>query len=57
MKSAKVVEVVESWKVWCERCSIRIAPNEERETSGTKVYHTSCFGKLSNDLAKAKAEK
>jgi hypothetical protein len=54
MKAVKVVEVVESWKIWCELCSIRIAPNEERYVSGTKTYHARCFDKLGRTRAKTK---
>ena len=34
-------------KVWCEYCSIRIAPNEERTTSDGKMYHQRCYSKSS----------
>ena len=33
------------FKVWCEYCSIRIAPNEERITSDGKIYHQHCYAK------------
>ena len=36
-----------SLKVWCEHCSIRIAPNEMRVTSGGKIYHQRCYEKRS----------
>lgn len=45
MKAAKV-EVLDTFKVWCERCSIRIAPNEERVSVRDKTYHSSCHLKL-----------
>ena len=35
-------------KVWCEHCSIRIAPNEEQTTVAGKAYHTRCYSKLSS---------
>ena len=46
--------VVVEFKVWCERCSIRIAPNEERTAVRNKMYHVSCYSKLTV-AAKAKA--
>jgi len=30
-------------KVWCEHCSIRIAPNEDRVASDGKIYHQHCY--------------
>jgi hypothetical protein len=30
-------------KVWCEHCSIRIAPNESRVASDGKIYHQHCY--------------
>ena len=33
------------FKVWCEYCSIRIAPNEERIASDGKIYHQRCHAK------------
>jgi len=41
-------------KVWCEHCSIRIAPNEERTAVSGKVYHVRCYLKLPA-IAKPKA--
>ena len=47
MKAAKVIEVIEvPFKIWCERCSIRIAPNEERVSVRDKTYHANCHSKL-----------
>jgi hypothetical protein len=40
-------------RVWCEHCSIRIAPNEERTRVHGKTYHARCFVKLSAIKAKA----
>jgi hypothetical protein len=31
--------------VWCEHCSIRIAPNEERVAVKGKTYHQRCYEK------------
>jgi hypothetical protein len=32
-------------KVWCEHCSIRIAPSEMRVPSDGKMYHERCYEK------------
>jgi hypothetical protein len=42
MKAAKEPE----FKIWCEQCYIRIAPNEERVMNTGKIYHTQCYSKL-----------
>jgi hypothetical protein len=34
------------FKVWCEHCSIRIAPNEEQIVFRAKTYHERCYLKL-----------
>ena len=34
------------FKVWCEYCSIRIAPNEEQIVVRDKTYHERCYLKL-----------
>lgn len=47
MKTAKVEIPVIEFKIWCEQCCIRIAPNEERTVIGSKIYHPQCYSKLS----------
>jgi len=42
MKAVKEPE----FKIWCEQCCIRIAPNEERVMDRGKIYHTQCHSKL-----------
>jgi len=42
MKALKEPE----FRIWCEHCYIRIAPNEGRVTSSGKIYHTQCYSKL-----------
>ena len=42
MKALKEPE----FKIWCEQCSIRIAPNEERVMNSGKIYHAQCYSKL-----------
>jgi len=55
VKVAKVSENPEiPFKIWCERCSIRIAPNEERVAVRDKTYHTTCHSKLTSAHSKAK---
>jgi hypothetical protein len=44
---AKVENASSELKVWCESCCIRIAPNEERTSVGSKTYHKHCYSKLS----------
>jgi len=34
-----------NFAVWCEHCSIRIAPNEERVALKNKTYHQRCYTK------------
>jgi hypothetical protein len=46
MKAAKVEVPVVEFKIWCEQCCIRIAPNEERTVIGGKIYHSNCYSKL-----------
>ena len=42
-------------KVWCERCRIRIARNEERSVLNGRTYHTRCYSKLHPASSKLKA--
>jgi len=43
------------FKVWCEHCSIRIAPNEEQIVFRDKTYHERCYLKLPGDAKKPKS--
>jgi hypothetical protein len=45
MKTKKV-EAAPDFRVWCERCCIRIAPSEQRTVVGGKAYHPACYSKL-----------
>ena len=48
MKKKAAAEVDNgSLKVWCEHCSIRIAPSEMKVASDGKVYHERCYEKSS----------
>jgi hypothetical protein len=40
-------------KVWCEVCSIRIAPSEERTVIQGKTYHSRCYQKLNRKAPRA----
>jgi len=46
MKASKAAVSEPDFKIWCEQCSIRIAPNEERIMNNGKIYHTQCHSKL-----------
>ncbi|HYR41505.1 MAG TPA: hypothetical protein VER98_00645 [Terriglobia bacterium] len=46
MKAVKVENPSAEFKVWCESCCIRVAPNEERTVVGGKTYHSHCYSKL-----------
>ena len=37
--------------VWCDSCSIRIAPNEEQIAAGDKIYHQRCYSKIRSSPA------
>ena len=46
MKAAKVENTSAEFKVWCESCCIRVAPNEARTVVRGKTYHPQCYSKL-----------
>lgn len=50
--TTKTETVVAEFRIWCESCCIRVAPNEERTVVRGKTYHQNCYSKLS---AKPKA--
>jgi len=45
-KAEKAGIKITELKVWCEHCSIRIAPNEEQIVVREKTYHLRCYLKL-----------
>jgi len=47
MKAAKAESLAE-FKIWCESCCIRVAPNEQRIVVRGKTYHSHCYSKLSS---------
>jgi hypothetical protein len=52
MKVAKVETANAEFRVWCETCCIRIAPNEERTVDSGKTYHSRCHAKLNGKSKK-----
>ena len=42
--------------VWCDGCSIRIAPNEEQIAVDGKIYHRRCYSKTFSAVSKAKTK-
>jgi hypothetical protein len=49
MKVAKAENPTAEFKVWCESCCIRVAPNEERIVIRGKIYHSHCYSKLNSE--------
>jgi hypothetical protein len=42
--------------VWCDCCSIRIAPNEEQIAANGKTYHQRCYSKAFPGVSKTKTK-
>jgi hypothetical protein len=55
MKAAKGEMSDVSPKVWCDLCSLRIAPYEGRIVIRKKAYHIRCHAKLNSSHSKPKA--
>jgi hypothetical protein len=49
VKAARVANPAVNFRVWCESCCIRLAPNEERTIVAGKAYHPNCYSKLRPD--------
>jgi hypothetical protein len=47
MKIDKEESRIRDIRVWCEHCSIRIAPHEEKTEVHGKTYHPRCYSKHS----------
>jgi hypothetical protein len=47
-KVAKVENTTAEFKIWCESCCIRVAPNEERIVVSGKTYHSHCYSKINS---------
>src|ERR1051325_10429574 len=45
MKQTKASVNTADFRIWCERCSIRIAPHEEKIQLAEKTYHSRCYSK------------
>jgi len=45
MKINKANVKGEEFRVWCDTCSVRIAPNEEQIAVEGKTYHKRCYAK------------
>ena len=45
MKIDKAEEQARDFRVWCEHCSIRIAPHEDQIAVDGKTYHQRCYSK------------
>ena len=44
------------FRVWCESCSVRIAPHEPKSLADGKTYHERCYSKLGAQVSDAAAE-
>ena len=56
MKIEKADVKPAEFRVWCDCCSIRIAPNEEQIAVDGKIYHQRCYSKTISAVSKAKTE-
>ena len=57
MKMEKKADVKNGeFRVWCDCCSIRIAPNEEQIAVDGKTYHQRCYSKTFSEVSKPKTE-
>jgi len=52
----KIEKADVKFRVWCDFCSIRIAPNEERVAMDGKTYHQRCYSKTFSAVSKAKTK-
>ena len=56
MKIEKADVKAGEFRVWCDCCSIRIAPNEEQIAMDGKTYHQRCYTKTFSAVSKAKTK-
>lgn len=56
MKIEKADVKPAEFRVWCDCCSIRIAPNEEQIAVDGKIYHQRCYSKTFSAVSKAKTK-
>jgi len=45
MKTAKPAIKTNDFRVWCTRCFIRVAPQEEQIAVDGQTYHPACYSK------------
>lgn len=57
IKTTKTALKPQEFRVWCEICSIRIAPNEEQIAVDHKTYHKRCHAKTKPAQAIQRASK
>ena len=55
MKTVRAAIKTSDFRVWCEHCSIRIAPHEEKIDADGNTYHQRCFSKRSPAGSAARA--
>ena len=56
MKIEKADVKPAEFRVWCDCCSIRIAPNEEQIAVDGKIYHRRCYSKTFSAVSKVKTK-
>ena len=56
MKIEKADVKPAEFRVWCDRCFIRIARNEEQIAVDGKIYHQRCYSKTFSAVSKAKTK-
>jgi hypothetical protein len=56
MKIEKADVKPAEFRVWCDCCSIRIAPNEQQIAIDGKIYHQRCYSKTFPAVSKAKTK-
>ena len=54
MKIEKADVKPSEFRVWCDCCSIRIAPNEDQIAVDGKTYHQRCHSKTFSAVSKEK---
>ena len=54
MKIEKIEVKTADFRVWCDHCSIRIAPHEEQIAVDGKTYHQRCYSKHFSAVSKTK---
>jgi len=56
MKIEKADVKSSEFRVWCDCCSIRIAPNEDQIAVDGKTYHRRCYSKTFPEVSTAKTK-